>query len=335
MNERQIIENFRDLNLEGGRGLIRGIGDDCAVIEKNAHWSWLVTMDTLVESVHFDLGWHPPDKLGFKSVAVNVSDIAAMGGKPTLIFLSLGLPRGFESSWVKDFARGIARACSEYNCMLAGGDTVRSNDGVLITLTVIGEVRADQVIYRSGSLVGDTVWVSGTLGLASAGLGLCKKGLKPDTEAMRCLVEAHLEPKPRMKIACHLAEKKIAHAMMDLSDGLATDLAHLCVQSGVGAVVHAERLPGSPALSKAAGLLGKETLELMLRGGEDYELLFTAAADSALDIQELARQENIPVTSVGSIVKGKGVQLIIPGTPTENLKNIDISFGGFDHFSDT
>ncbi len=313
---------------------MRGIGDDCAVIEKNSSWSWLVTMDTLVESVHFDLGWHPPDKLGHKAVAVNVSDIAAMGGKPLHVFLSLGLPEGFDASLVHHLSQGIAKACNDYKCMLAGGDTVRSNKGVLITIAVMGEVPADQVVYRSGARVGDTVWVSGTLGMAAAGFGLCKNGLKPDTEAMRRLVEAHLDPVPRVGLARILAEKCIAHSMMDLSDGLATDLSHLCKQSGTAAIVHANQLPTSFALSRAADLLGLDSLDLMLKGGEDYELLFTAAPDSALEIQSLSEQAGVPVTAVGSIVDGQGVHLIIPGTATDNLKKVDISFKGFDHFPD-
>jgi thiamine-monophosphate kinase len=334
MNETQIVECFEKLNLEGGKGLIRGIGDDCAVIEKNTRWSWLVTMDTLVESVHFDLRWHSPEKLGRKAIAVNVSDICAMGGKPVLVFLSLGLPKSFDDLWVQRFSEGISSACGDYNCMLAGGDTVRSNEGILISITAIGEVPADQVIYRSGAQIGDTVWVSGALGVAAAGLGMCKSGLKPDTEALRQMVDAHLDPVPRVLLARQLAENGLAHAMMDLSDGLATDLSHLCKQSGASAIIHADRLPISPALNKAASLLGQDPLDMVLRGGEDYELLFTAAGKEALEIQSLAEQSGLSITAVGSIVDGQGVHLVIPGTATENMKKIDISYGGFDHFSD-
>jgi thiamine-monophosphate kinase len=197
MNERDIIACLHRQNGEGRPDLLCGIGDDCAVIEKNAQRSYLVTMDTLVESVHFDLRWHPPEKLGRKAVAVNVSDIAAMGGEPVFVFLSLGLPQGFDPSWMNSFSEGIAGACREYDCILAGGDTVRSPKGVQITITVIGEVAADQVVYRRGALTGDMIWVSGILGMAAAGLEVCRSGMGVDgTSLLRPLSRRISIPAP-------------------------------------------------------------------------------------------------------------------------------------------
>ena len=334
MNERDIIECFRSMGSQGRPDLLCGIGDDCAVIAKNPQRSWLVTMDTLVETVHFDLSWHPPEKLGRKAVAVNVSDIAAMGGEPVFAFLSLGLPQGFDPSWVKGFAQGVNEACGEFGCLLAGGDTVRSRGGVLVTLTVIGEMPADQILYRSGAQSGDAVWVSGTLGTAAAGLEICRRGLVGDIGAFLSPVEAHLNPQARVGLGRLLAESGLVHAMMDLSDGLATDLAHLCQQSNVGAVIHSAQLPSLPALHEAARLLGVDPLDLMIKGGEDYELLFTAAADSAREIEAIAEKAGVQVTQVGKVVDPQGVRLVLPPSPIRGEKEIDISFAGFDHFPD-
>jgi len=332
MNEREIIECLNSQNVEGKAGLLHGIGDDCAVLEKDADRSWLVSMDTLIETVHFDLRWHSAEKLGRKAVAVNVSDIAAMGGKPVFIFLSLGLPQAFDPSWVHAFSKGIAGACREYDCLLVGGDTVHSREGVMITITVIGEVPANEVIYRSGALPGDMVWVSGELGLAAAGLEICRSGVKSDSVSLLPLVEAHLNPQPRVFLGRLLAESRLVHAMMDLSDGLATDLSHLCKQSGVGAIIHSDKLPTSPALSDASHLLKQDPLDLMIKGGEDYELVFATGVDAAPEIRALSRKADVLVTQVGTIVEKRGVRLIFPDTSSEKQKEVSISFAGFDHF---
>jgi thiamine-monophosphate kinase len=332
MNERDIIECLNNQNVEGKPGLLHGIGDDCAVLEKDTDRSWLVSMDTLVETVHFDLRWHPAEKLGRKAVAVNVSDIAAMGGKPLFIFLSLGLPQAFDPSWVHDFSDGIAGACREYGCLLVGGDTVHSREGVMITITVIGEVPVGEVIYRNGALPGDIIWVSGELGLAAAGLEICKSDIVSDTASMRAFVEAHLNPQPRVRLGRMLAKSGLVHAMMDLSDGVATDLSHLCKQSGVGAVIQSEKLPASPDLHDIASLLRQDPFDLMLKGGEDYELVFVTAVDAVPQIKALSEKAGVSVTKIGTIVEKQGVSLILPDSASNHQKEVDISFAGFDHF---
>ena len=196
MNERDIIHLLHKTAGDKPENLVRGIGDDCAVIEKSPDTYWLVTMDTLVETVHFDTHWHPPEKLGRKAVAVNVSDIAAMGGKPQFVFLSLALPDGFDENWLHEFSLGIARSCREYECILSGGDTVKSAGGIGITITVIGEVESAQVLYRNNAKPGDEIWISGFLGQAAAGLELCRSGQKDTIQPfLEPLVEAHLNPK--------------------------------------------------------------------------------------------------------------------------------------------
>jgi len=332
MNERDIIECLNSQNVAGKPGLLYGIGDDCAVIEKDTDRSWLVSMDTLIETVHFDLRWHPAEKLGRKAVAVNVSDIAAMGGTPLFIFLSLGLPKAFDPSWVHGFSEGIAGACREYGCLLVGGDTVHSPEGVMITVTVIGDVPVGEVIYRNGALPGDIIWVSGELGLAAAGLEICKSDIVYDTASMRAIVEAHLNPQPRVRLGRMLAKSGLVHAMMDLSDGLATDLSHLCKQSGVGAVIGSEKLPTSPDLFDTASLLRQNPFDLMLKGGEDYELVFVTATDAAPKIKALSEKAGVSVTKIGTIVEKQGVSLILPDSASKKQKEVNISFAGFDHF---
>jgi len=321
MREQEIIDMLARLASGSSPELLAGIGDDCAVISKNDRLSWLVTMDTLIEEVHFDRKWHAAGLLGRKCVAVNISDIAAMGGTPVFVFLSLGLPAGYDPRWLEDFSQGLAAACKEFGCLLAGGDTVRSPGGIVITLTVLGEAASDQVVLRSGARSGDTLWVSGTLGNAAAGLELCRRGM------------AHLNPSPRLELGRRLAQAGLAHAMMDLSDGLATDLAHLCVQSGVGVRIDSASLPASSSLREAALLLGSDCLTWMVAGGEDYELAFAAAPDRRQAILTTAAEVGVPVTAVGIFDERPGVRLVRPDQAGIGKIEEDISYEGFDHFS--
>ncbi|MDW7771933.1 MAG: thiamine-phosphate kinase [Desulfobulbaceae bacterium] len=330
MNEREIISLFNGSAGPGGDELVRGIGDDCAVLRLDGDRLWLVTVDTLIESVHFNIDWHPPRKLGRKSVAVNVSDIAAMGGSPRFAFLSLGLPQGFDPPWLEKFSQGLSEACREFGCTLAGGDTVRTVEGVMITLTVIGEVPADQVTYRSTALPGDEIWVSGTLGNAAAGLELCTAGDAGSEDGL-LLAESHLNPTPRLGLARRLAGGRLVHAMMDLSDGVATDLSHLCIRSGTGAVIYADLLPVSGPLQRTAGKMGKDCLPWALTGGEDYELLFTAAPGQGGAILRLAEKEGL-LTRIGYIDAKSGVRLAEGRPGRQNPPQKDVSFLGYDHF---
>ena len=314
-----------------GSGILRTIGDDCAVIGREDGRAWLLTMDTLAEGIHFNPDWHPPDLLGRKTVSVNVSDIAAMGGEPRFLLLSLALPSGFAGTWVARFVDGVAAACRDYGCHLVGGDTVASLAGITLTVTAMGEAPVERVLYRTGARPGDTVWVSGPLGLAAAGLDLLRAGLGQDEEALRPLFAAHLDPRARVGLGRMLAASGMVHAMIDLSDGLATDLAHVCRQGRVGARVRAERLPRHPGLARAASLLGRDPMAWMVAGGEDFELLFTAAAGDGPALEELVAAAGRRIHAVGRIVQGKGVVLERPGP--DGREREDISFQGYEHFS--
>ncbi|MDR2550466.1 MAG: thiamine-phosphate kinase [Desulfobulbus sp.] len=331
MNERQIIDHIAALTDQKDARLIKGIGDDCAVVEKDGRLVWLLTMDTVIEGVHFDLAFHPPEQLGRKVVSVNVSDIGAMGGRPVFALLSVGMPKTFDPAWFQAFARGLAAGCREYGCLLIGGDTVASPQGFNCTLTVIGEAMAERVIYRSGARPGNTVWVSGALGLAAAGLELLRRQLDDAGDGFGPLLARHLHPTARVELGRRLGESGLVHAMMDLSDGLATDLAHLCKQSGVGARIAAWDLPIPPALVEAARLVGADPEQWAIGGGEDYELLFTAPAEAHDRLLELGRQCGLAITPVGTVVEGEGVILLrrrADGTCEER----GIAYQGFDHF---
>ncbi len=304
--------------------LLQGIGDDCAVWRPDPAALSLITTDTLVEGVHFDPSWHPPHLLGRKAVAVNISDIAAMGGRPRFLLLSLGLKGNEEPGWLEQLLDGLMEASAAYQTLLIGGDTVRSPGGVMLTVTVIGESPPGEVCRRSGGRAGDSIWVGGPLGSAAAGLELCRRGFGGNP-AWQTLVEAHLNPVAQVELGRELVGRGLAHAMMDISDGLATDLAHLCTASGLGAEVTANLLPLDSLLPDAAALCQVDPLSWALSGGEDYKLLFTAAPEGEEDILKLA-SSGIAPRRIGRLVSDPGVFLLTEGQRRE------IGFSGYDHF---
>lgn len=327
-SERDIIFGIKTRLPEAKGAVLKGIGDDCAVIRQHGDRLQVLTVDTLVEKVHFDLGWHSAQLLGRKAAAVNLSDIAAMGASPTFALLSLGVPGSFSSEWLDMFMAGFLEALAGAQVSLIGGDTVQSGERFMVSVTVGGEVDEGKILYRSGAKVGDLIWVSGPLGDAAAGLELCREGKAADDPEWRQLVKAHLDPEPELELGLILAECGLVHAMMDLSDGIATDLAHLCTASGVGAELVAADLPLSTPLKAAAERFGCAAVDWALGGGEDYRLLFTAPADAAKLLQELVSQRlGREIYCVGRIVEGNGVFL------GEGELRRDISYRGYDHFS--
>jgi len=332
MNEREIISHIASIAAEAGSSdLLKGIGDDCAVVDRDGRRAWLLTLDTLIESVHFDCAFHPPQKLGRKAVSVNVSDIGAMGGKPLFALMSVGMPRGFDPDWFQAFAQGVAEACKEYGCLLIGGDTVASPQGLNFSLTLIGEAERERVVYRSGALAGDTIWVSGPLGWAAAGLELLQRGIEGRDETFAPLYEKHLNPRARVELGSRLGASGLVHAMMDLSDGLATDLAHLCAASGVRGQVHAENIPGIALLTQAARLTGHDPLAWAISGGEDFELLFTSTPESDSEILHIGHACGLTLTPIGAISSGEGVHLLRQ-VADGSILDQSVAYLGFDHF---
>jgi len=307
--------------------VVCGIGDDCAVFKLAPDSLNLVTTDTLVEGIHFDTAWHPPEMLGRKTAAVNLSDIAAMGGVPRYATISLALSPEREDDWLDMFFDGFLAALSERQVLLVGGDTVASGRDSVFTVTLIGQVEVDQVLYRSGAQIDDLVWVSGTLGDAAAGLGLCRKGVPVSDNRWQPLLKAHLDPAAQVELGRVLAKSGMVHAMLDVSDGIATDLAHLCTASGVGAEIGAASLPHSALLEEAAVSCGCDWLDWVVSGGEDYQLIFTSSEAVKEALPGLVKKETgCDIACVGRIVAGSGVVLCLDG-----LRR-DISYQGYEHF---
>ncbi|MCK4728602.1 MAG: thiamine-phosphate kinase [Desulfobacterales bacterium] len=306
----------------------KGIGDDCAVVETSGERVLLVTTDTLIEGIHFTDQTLSPEALGWKALAVNISDIAAMGGTPRTAFLSIGVKPDTEISFIESFMAGFKALADKTGIILAGGDTVESPSSAVITVTLLGDCLPEHVVYRSGARVGDDVWVTGPLGNAAAGLFLLQTKEFAAPSGYEPLVRAHQKPMPPLDVGKALAESGLAHAMIDISDGIAKDLGHICEQSGVGAVLWGSSIPMSRNLLKLAAEAEKSALQWALHGGEDYELLFTASPADKEEIRSLtAKFSSTPATTIGTIIQDETVWL-----ETERGKD-RLERGGYLHFS--
>lgn len=292
-----------------GGDLALGIGDDAALIRCGDRYM-IVTADLLVEQTHFRTDINEAYLLGWKSVAVNISDVAAMGGEPTYAFISIGLP-DIEVETVEAIYAGMHDVSAAFGSAIAGGDTVGSECGIVINVTQLGTVETDRAARRDGAKPGDAIIVTNTLGDSRAGLELLiKHGLKDARRASAFLVERHLKPEPRVLEARAAVGTGKVHSMMDLSDGLSADLARLCQASGVGARVRADKLPISEDLYIAAARLDADPVELAASGGEDYELLFTCASSDANAVIAAIRDAGSSARVIGETVDGSDVFLV-------------------------
>jgi thiamine-monophosphate kinase len=302
-------------------GVLLGIGDDAAILRPTPGFDLLLTTDLLLEGVHFNRNYASWVDVGYKSVTVNVSDIAAMGGIPRAYIVSVALPSDFLVEGVRSLYSGMRQAAREAAVVLAGGNTAFSPGRVFINLTLVGEVERGRAVTRSGARVGDLLFVTGTLGDAAAGLDL----LKREKKSFPFLVRRHLRPTARWREGRALS--RIASAMIDLSDGLSSDLRHLCNESGVGAVVGASLLPISRPLTAFCRLGGKRPIDYALCGGEDYELLFTVPKRRIGDLEKLVRHGAIKATPIGRIVsRRRGCWLV------DSEGAVPLWPGGYDHF---
>ena len=256
------------------RTLSLGIGDDAALFRPKPGHETILTCDWFLEGTHFLRDKHPADSIGWKCLARAVSDVAAMGGVPRCFLLSLALPASLTGRWLDSFLGGLRRASRKFRCALAGGDTTRK-ENVLINVTVAGEVRAGGALLRSGARRGDLIYVSGRLGEAELGLRMLRGGKVPHANRNLAL-RKHLYPEPRLALGQWLAARHLASAMIDISDGLSTDLGRLCAASRVGALLDAQGFPTHEVPAQLRKEVG-DPLDLALHGGDDYELLFTAA----------------------------------------------------------
>ena len=295
-------------SVAGSRFLSLGIGDDAALFSGSRGYETVLTCDWFLEGTHFLRDKHPADAVGWKCLARAVSDIPAMGAVPRCFLLSLALPRELTSSWLDDFLGGLRRAATRFGCSLAGGDTTERRE-VLINVTVAGEVRRGREVRRSGSRPGDLIYISGRLGEAELGLRLLrerKQGLNIREPRLR----RHLYPEPRLELGRWLSEKRVASAMMDLSDGLSTDLRRLCEASKVGALIRSDNLPAIRA-TKLDRNHGVDPILLALHGGDDYELLFTAPKSKAARLPR--SMGGVAITPIGEVTREREV-IVTDGT---------------------
>jgi thiamine-monophosphate kinase len=285
----------------------------------------LLSMDALVEGVHFDLNYFTPEDLGWKSLAVNLSDIAAMGGKPLCFATSIALPKQGNQQFVRRFYRGMMDLAKRFGVALVGGDTCSSPRAVFLDLVIIGEVKPADMVRRAGARPGDIIFVSGELGGSAMGLELLKSRGR-QRRAVQILARRHLRPVPRCELGQLLARRHLASAMIDLSDGLSTDLCRLCESSRVGAVIEASRIPIAPIPASEQSHLSHEVLHYAVNGGEDYELLFTVSPSVKNRVPRSLGE--IPLRGIGRITEEVGKSWI------QDRGHIDrLSPGGYDHFA--
>jgi thiamine-monophosphate kinase len=302
-SEKALIAQVRRLARAKNPAIRTAIGDDCAVLRlspyRGAPTDTLVTTDFSLEGIHFRRDWHSPESVGHRCLARGLSDIAAMGGEPVAAFLSLALPRNTPQSWVNRFTRGLLSLADQYGVSLAGGDTAKSPNGILADIIVLGVAPKDKAILRSGARPGDRIYVSGELGGSAA--AVLEMRSQPKRKLNPRNYTRHFFPEPRIELGRILREKSLASSMIDISDGLSTDLAHICEESGVGAELLAESIPRA-----SVGKPSHEVdLKLALHGGEDYELLFTAPRGKQIP----SRLAGVPLTEIGNITRGRKILL--------------------------
>lgn len=313
----------KNIELQNASSIL-GVGDDAAVIDHFGKQT-VVSTDMLIEGVHFDLSYTPLKHLGYKSVIVNLSDIYAMNAMPTQILLSVGISNKFSVEALEEFYEGVYAACEEHNVDLVGGDTCSSQKGFIISITALGEATEEKIVKRSTAQKGDLICCSGDLGGAYIGLLFLERekkiylespGIQPDLENETYVIGRLLKPKARKDIYELLEEKNIIPtSMMDISDGLSSELLHICEKNGVGCVIYEEKLPINEDSRKAAYKFEIDPTACALSGGEDYELLFTIKQD---DYEKLTLTESISV--IGYITEAdQGAKIKTKGGNTYNI----------------
>ncbi|MEA5115041.1 MAG: thiamine-phosphate kinase [Geobacteraceae bacterium] len=308
-----------------GAGVALGIGDDAAAVAHSAGNLSLITTDMLVEGVHFDLSFCDPFSLGRKSLSVNLSDIAAMGGTPRHFLLSMAVPPSADLALLDDLIRGMMQRATEFGVSLIGGDTCSSPDRLVLSLTVLGEQLPEKIVRRSGAGPGDNICVTGTVGDSALGLKLLKNGERDDF-----LISRHLDPTPRVREGRALADACIPSAMIDLSDGLLADLQHILDSSSAGARLREADIPLSPHFLARFPAMDDEARTMALSGGEDYELLFTVPPIRMPDLFSLMQELGTPVAVIGSVTETNGLSVV-----DTDGNQLPLRKKGFNHFSES
>jgi len=312
------------------QGLIKGIGDDCAVLNSAPGRSLLLTADMLVEDIHFVIGTIPFYQLGRKAIAVNLSDIASMGGRPIAALISIAVPADTDLGAIQELYRGMSDICKYHHVAIGGGDTVASPDKLVISVSILGEANEQEVLYRSGAKSGDRIYLTGPVGDSLAGLKILTNEIIPPESTEGYFIDAHNNPAPLIEIGKSIAASGAATAMIDVSDGLLSDLGHICEESGVGALLFSEKIPVSQELELLADHTGLNPVEFALSGGEDYQLLFTGSAGHELDIENLFKEQGfLPPYQIGEIRQEPGIRMVEADGST-----VELQAKGFDHFID-
>lgn len=321
--EAELISHLQSRFRAGG-GVRVGIGDDAAVLAGEGRRDWVVTTDLLIEGVHFLPRWQPAAAVGWKALARSLSDIAAMGARPRYALVALGVPSVTPSRWVKDFFAGLGRLARRFGVKLAGGD-LSSAPQVVGDVQVIGEVERGRAILRRGAQPGGVVCVSGTLGFAALGLASLRHRAAVTNHFLQRAVRAHTYPTPRLALAQALVRRFQVKAMIDLSDGLSSDLARLCQASGVGARIYADRVPAVALPSEVRRRIRANAMDLALDGGEDYELLFVLSKDEARRLPK--KLAGVKLTPIGEITRERQRILVEPSG-----QEVPLVARGWDHF---
>jgi thiamine-monophosphate kinase len=342
MNEFDFIERLRQQasSRQHSPRIINGIGDDGAVIRQSANHDLIVTTDLLVEEIDFYANATPARLLGHKALAISLSDIAAMGARPRWSFLSFGLPRErWETDFKNEFMEGYFALADHFGVTLSGGDVSESTMGIVIDSIVLGEVDSGTAVARKGARSGDQIYVTGNLGGAAAGLKLIELGAlvsesrqvessdRSDEDAVQSLILRQLRPQPRIGWGIVLGEQRLATSMIDVSDGLSSDLHHLCKENNVGALIDAAAIPLDEDVKRLCGRRALDPLALALHGGEDFELLFTAAPENVSRLPK--KVDGIPISRIGEITNTPdSIRLL------EQNREWDLRPEGFQHFAE-
>ncbi len=311
LSEKELILQIRR-SARAGKWVVTGIGDDSAVLRVPPGHELLVTTDFTIENVHFRRDWHRPELVGRRCLTRGLSDIAAMGGEPRAAFLSLAVASDVPQKWVNRFLKGLLDLAEEFKVPLAGGDTAQSPSGIQADIVVVGSVPKGKAVLRSGAKAGDQIYVTGELGGSAAALARLA-----ESEPVGAQHSRHFRPLPRVAVGQWLRRRGVASAMIDVSDGLSTDLEHICEESHVGAEIEAEAIPRARVGQRKK----RVALELALHGGDDYELLFTSAAA----VPSLVA--GVRVTRIGRTTKSAGMRLIEADGKVRPLKP-----AGWEHF---
>ena len=310
------------------------IGDDAAVFHSAAEKETLITTDLLIEDIDFRRTTAPPLLLGHKALAVSLSDIAAMGARPRWSLVSIGVPEDvWQTEFVDQFYDGLLSLARRYDVQLIGGDTSRTPEKIVVDSIVLGECRTAHAVKREGAKPGDQIFVTGSLGGAAAGLRLIERGAHlaeqsladDDSQKIDHVLLRQLRPEPRVGWGIVLGEERLATSMIDISDGLSSDLNHLCEASGVGALIESSLLPIDTRVAELCGRRALDPLQLALHGGEDFELLFTVKPEDAVKLPR--RVDGVEVTRIGQIERrSEGVKI------SEGSRTWELHPGGWKHF---